>query len=169
MEAEIFKNCSGFTDEEIKVVAGLRCGLASVSCLLLCVVFGVLMILAVLNQLKKVDIRRPKVIVKLLSLYDTRPKVCDNVAKCLLIWLIAVSALYELFLALGIVNHFNPGSEVFCKVDGFLNQYLGSVQLLFTLGIMFIMFSKIIYMLESNRRLRLFLGKEVLLWGEVLL
>ena len=128
MEAEIFMNCSGFTDEEIKVVAGLRCGLASVSCTVLCLV---LVILAILNKLG-------------------RPRVCDNVEKRLLVWLIAVSALYELFLALGVVNYFNPGTtaEAFCEADGFLNQYLGSVQLLFTLGIIFIIFFKVI--LERN-------------------
>ena len=128
MEAKIFKNCSGFTDEEITEVANLRCGLASVSCIILFVVFGVLVILAILNKSNKVG----------------RPKVCDDVQKRLLVWLIAVSALYELFLALGIVNYFNPGSEAFCEADGLLNQYLGSVQLLFTLGISFIIFFKTI-------------------------
>ena len=130
MEAEIFKNCSGFTDEEITEVANLRCGLASFSCTVLCVVFGLLVILAALNKSNKVG----------------RPKVCDNVEKRLLVWLIAVSALYELFLALGVVNYFNPGTtaEAFCEADGFLNQYLGSVQLLFTLGIIFIIFFKTI-------------------------
>ena len=134
MEAEIFKNCSGFTDEEITEVANLRCGLASVSCIILFVVFGVLVILAILNKSNKVG----------------RPKVCDDVQKRLLVWLIAVSALYELFLALAVVNYFNPGTtaEAFCEADGFLNQYLGSVQLLFILGISFIIFFKVI--LERN-------------------
>ena len=68
--------------------------------------------------------------------------MCDNVEKRLLIGLTVVSTLYELFLALGVVNYFNPGTEVFCEADGFLNQYLGSVQLLFTLGIIFIIFFK---------------------------
>ena len=53
--------------------------------------------------------------------------MCDNVEKRLLIGLTVVSTLYELFLALGVVNYFNPGTEVFCEADGFLNQYLGSV------------------------------------------
>ena len=120
MEAEIFKNCSGFTDEEITEVANLRSGLASVSCIVLCVVIGVLVIL-----------NKPG-----------RPRVCDSVEKRLLFGLTVVSTLYELFLALGVVNYFNPGTEVFCEADGFLNQYLGSVQLLFTLGIIFIIFFK---------------------------
>ena len=131
MEAEIFKNCSGFTDVEITEVANLRCGLASFSCIVLYEVFGLLVILAVPNKSNTVE----------------RPKVCDKVEKRLLVGLIAVSALYELFLALGVVNYFNPGTttaEVFCIVDGFLNQYLGSVQLLFTLGIIFIIFFKAI-------------------------
>ena len=125
MEAEIFKNCSGFTDEEITEVANLRSGLASVSCIVLSVVLVVLVILAILNK-------------------PGRPKVYDNVEKRLLIGLTVVSTLYELFLALGVVNYFNPGTEVFCEADGFLNQYLGSVQLLFTLGIIFIIFFKAI-------------------------
>ena len=136
MEAEIFKNCSGFTDVEITEVANLRCGLASVSCIVLCVV---LVVLVILNK-------------------PGRLRVCDTVQKRLLIGLIAVSTLYELFLALGVVNYFNPGTEVFCEADGFLNQYLGSVQLLFTLGIILSSFSRPYVKATLRRRLRAVVG-----------
>lgn len=92
MEAEIFKNCSGFTDEEITEVANLRSGLASVSCIVLCVVIGVLVIL-----------NKPG-----------RPRVCDSVGKRLLFGLTVVTTLYELFLALGVVNYFNQAPR--CSV-----------------------------------------------------
>ena len=127
MEGEIFNNCSGFTDEQITEVANLRCGLASFSCLVLFVVFVSLVTLAILNKSNKFG----------------RPQVCDNVEKCLIIWLTAVSTLYELFLALGVMYYFSSSGESFCKVDGLLNQYFGSVQLLFTLGISLIMFFKV--------------------------
>ena len=121
MEAEIFKNCSGFTDEQIKLVADLRCSFASIACLGLIIVLVALVILAMLNK-------------------SIRNQMCKNVVQHLTIWLTAVTAIYELFLALSLIYYFNPSDEGFCKADGFMNQYFGSVQLIFTLAISFIVF-----------------------------
>ena len=68
--------------------------------------------------------------------------MCKNVVQRLTIWLTAVTAMYEFFLALSLVYYFNPTDEGFCKADGFMNQYFGSVQLIFTLAISFIVFVK---------------------------
>ena len=121
MEAEIFKNCSGFTDEQIKLVADLRCSFASIACLVLVIVLVALVILAMFNK-------------------SMRIQMCKNVIQRLTIWLTAVTAMYEFFLALGLIYYFNPSDEGFCKADGFMNQYFGSVQLIFTLAISFIVF-----------------------------
>ena len=143
MEDEIFKNCSGFTDEQITEVANLRCGLASSSCIVLSVLFVSLVTFALLNKSNKLR----------------RPQVCDNVEKRLVICLTAVSTLYEFFLALGILYYFNSSGEAFCKADGFLNQYFGSVQLLFALGISSIIFFKVILKKNTEKKLTCCCGK----------
>ena len=118
MEIEFFKNCSGFTDEQIKLVASLRCSCAFVACVLLIIV---LLALVIISKFK-------------------RTQLCRNVIQRLTIWLTAVTAVYEFILALSLVYYFIPLDEAFCKFDGFMNQYFGSVQLIFALAISFIVF-----------------------------
>ena len=113
-------NCSGFTDEEIKLVAGLRCGLASLACLVLIIV---LVALVIISKAK-------------------RTQLCGSVVRRLAIWLTAVTVVYEFVLALSLVNYFIPIDEAFCEFDGFMNQYFGSVQLVFALVISFIVFAQ---------------------------
>ena len=120
MEAGIFMNCSGFTDGEIKLVAGLRCGLASLACLVLIIV---LVALVIISKAK-------------------RTQLCGSVVRRLAIWLTAVTVVYEFVLALSLVNYFIPIDEAFCEFDGFMNQYFGSVQLVFALVISFIVFAQ---------------------------
>ena len=118
MEIEIFKNCSGFTDEQIKLVASLRCSCAFVACVVLIIV---LVALVIISKLKGTQL-------------------CRNVIQRLTIWLTVVTAVYEFILAINIVYYFIPLDEAFCKFDGFMNQYFGSVQLIFALVISFIVF-----------------------------
>ena len=113
MEVETFKNCSGFTDEQITAVALVRGITAGICGVVLLIVFVVLTILAILRK--------------------TRARVYGTVVKRLTTWLTANTVLYELTLALSLVYYFNPSNMAFCKADGFLTQYFGSVQLLFTL------------------------------------
>ena len=123
METDTFKNCSGFTDEQITAVALVRGITAGVCGAILLLVLVVLVILAI----------RPK----------SRNRVCGSVDKRLTIWLTAVTVLAELFLALSLVYYFNPSNVAFCKADGFLTQYFGSVQLLFTVWISVTLFFKV--------------------------
>ena len=123
METDTFKNCSGFTDEQITAVALARGITAGICGAILLLVLVVLVILAI----------RPK----------SRDRVCGSVDKRLTIWLTAVTVLAELFLALSLVYYFNPSNVAFCKADGFLTQYFGSVQLLFTVWISVTLFFKV--------------------------
>ena len=123
MERDTFKNCSGFTDEQVTAVALVRGITAGVCGGILLLVLVVLVILAI----------RPK----------SRDRMCGSVKKRLTIWLTAVTALAELFLALSLVYYFNPSNVAFCKADGFLTQYFGSVQLLFTLWISLTLFFEV--------------------------
>ena len=115
METNTFKNCSGFTDEQMTAVSCAR-GITAGVCggiLLYILVLVVLVILAILPQ--------------------SRDRVCGSVLKRLTIWLTAVTVLAELFQSLNLRYHFNPSDVAFCKADGFLTQYFGSVQLFFAL------------------------------------
>ena len=123
METDTFKNCSGFTDEQVTAVALARGITAGVCGGILLLVLVVLVILAI----------RP----------NSRDRMCGSVNKRLTIWLTAVTALAELFLALSLVYYFNPSNVAFCKADGFLTQYFGSVQLLFTLWTSLTLFFKV--------------------------
>ena len=60
--------------------------------------------------------------------------------KRLTIWLTAVTVLYKLILALNLKYYFNPSDVAFWVADGFLIQYVESVQVLITLGMSLIMF-----------------------------
>ena len=83
------------------------------------------------------------VLVILAILPQSRDRVCGSVKKRLTIWLTGVTILAELFQSLSFVYFFNtmdlpiPDShnKAFCQADGFLTQYFGTVQLLFTLWV----------------------------------
>ena len=123
MEVETFKNCSGFTDEQITAVALVRGITAGICGVVLLIVFVVLTILAILRK--------------------TRARVYGTVVKRLTTWLTANTVLYELTLALSLVYYFNPSNVTFCVADGFLIQYAGSVQVLLTLSLSFTVFFKV--------------------------
>ena len=123
MEAETFKNCSGFTDEQITAVALVRGITAGICGAVLLIVFVVLTILAILRK--------------------TRARVCGTVVKRLTTCLTANTVLYELTLALGLVYYFNPSNVTSCVADGFLTQYIGSVQILLTLSLSSTVFFKV--------------------------
>jgi len=72
-----------------------------------------------------------------------RHRVCGTVIKRLVVVLIAINVPYQLVLALHLVHYFHLEPENFCKVDGFLNQYLEGVEFLFTLAIALVLFLKL--------------------------
>ena len=117
-----FKNCSNLTDEEVRVIAVVRGVSAAVCCGILCVVLVALVILTIL----------PK----------SRKRLCGTVIKRLTFGTIAVSVPYQLNYAVHLV-HYYFRDDRFCKVNGFFNQYFGSVQLLFTLAVSLTLFFKI--------------------------
>ena len=108
------KNCSNFTNEETRVIALARGVSAAVCCGILSIVLVILVILAIL----------PK----------SRKRLCGTVIKRLTLGAIAVSVAYQLNFALHLVHYYYEDNG-YCKVNGFFNQYLGSVLLLFTLAI----------------------------------
>ena len=130
METDTFKNCSGFTDEQITAVALARSITAGICGAILLLVLVVLVILAI----------RPK----------SRDRVCGSVKKRLTIWLTAVTVLAELFQSLSLIYYFNPHNMAFCVADGFLTQYFGFVQLLFTLWLILKFFFKVSKATKSN-------------------
>ena len=119
---DTFKNCSSFTDEQIEVIAHVRGVSAGVCFAILSTVLVVLVILAI----------PPK----------TRNRLFGTVVKRLSFGLITVSVLYLLDLSLQLVHHYYY-DEKFCEVNGFFDQYLGALQLLFALGISLALFFKI--------------------------
>ena len=123
METDNFKNCSNFTEEEIKEVALARGVTASICGAILLLVFVVLVILAIW----------PK----------SRDRVSGYVKTRLTIWLTGVTVLAELFQSLSLAYYFEPHNMAFCQADGFLTQYFGSVQLLFTLWISLTLFFEV--------------------------
>ena len=131
MEAESFsfENCSGFiTYEQFTHVALVRRITAAICGAILLVVLVVLLTLAVL---KKVLCKK-----KLEKL-----KFCGTVVKRLTVWLTAATVPYQLVLAMHSQPDLFPHDV--CKTFGFLIQYCGSVQLLFTLGISMVLFFKV--------------------------
>ena len=123
MEERLFplKNCSGLTEEQLMAVAYARGITAATCCVILLMVLVVLLILAI------VDCQR----------------VCGTVVKRLAFGFTAANVLYEFTLALNLKYYFDPEDWRFCQADGFFDQYFGSVQLLFTLGICLVLFLKV--------------------------
>ena len=114
------KNCSNFTDEQVRAVALVRGITAAVCCFLL---FAVLVTIFILTK-------------------RDYQKVCGTVVKRLAVGFTVASVLQQLTLALSLKHHFNPDLE-FCEADGFFNQYFGSVHLFFTVGISLVLFLKV--------------------------
>ena len=112
------RNCSNFTDEQVRAVALVRGITAAVCCFLLFAVLVAIFILA------KVDYQ----------------KVCGTVVKRLAVGFTVASVLQQFTLALSLKRHFDPDLEEFCEADGFFNQYFGSVWQLFTVGISLVLF-----------------------------
>ena len=129
MEAEIFRNCSGFTDEQMAAVALVRGVTSAVCCTVLSVVLVALVILA--------------------KFYYQR--ICGTIVKRLTVGLIASDLLYQLSLALQLKYFYDPLDVKFCEANTFIDQSLGSVQLLFILGISLVLFIKILKVTTSWR------------------
>ena len=80
-------------------------------------------------------------------------KVYGTVVKRLAIGLTAAGALFQLILALHLKYYFDPHDTTFCTVDAFFDQYLASVQLLFTLGIIVALFFEVLYLTTSLKHI----------------
>ena len=112
MEWNAFKNCTGFTDEQVTVlvlVRGIVATVCSAVLLTLLFVFGIL------------------------AKYHYQ-KVCGTVVKCLTIGYTAATVPYLIF------NAIPEKDGKFCIADGFFEQYLGSYEILFTLAISVVLF-----------------------------
>jgi len=126
-----FKNCSNFTDEETRSIALVRGVSAAVGC-------G---ILSFLLMALVVGANAPK----------SRKRLYGTLIKRLTFGTIAVSAAHQLIFALHLVHYYYQDYR-YCKVNGFFNQYFGSVLLLFVLEINLIMFFKIMWKAVSSWR-----------------
>ena len=116
MEWSEFRNCSGFSDEQITTIVLTRGIMAALCC---AVLFTVLILLATCAKC-------------------SFEKVCGTVVKRLVVGLTVATLLYQLFLA---IPEIKGG---FCQVDGFLEQYFGSIMIYFILTISLVLFSKVI-------------------------
>jgi len=114
LQLNAFKNCSNFTDEETRSIALVRGVSAAVGCGILSFVLMTLVVGA----------KPPK----------SRKRLCGTVIKRLTFGAIAVSVAYQLILALHLVHYYYRDNR-YCKVNGFFNQYFGSVLLLFVLEV----------------------------------
>ena len=115
-----FQHCYNFTDEEITAIALAR-GITAAVCAVAS--FSALVILALVNC------------------YHHR--AYETVVKHLVAGYTAVNVPYQLVLSLHLIHYFQPEQEDFCKADGFLNQYFGSVEFLFVLAISLVLFLKL--------------------------
>jgi len=115
-----FKNCSNFTEGEITAIAlarGITAGVCAVTS------FVAIVLLVLMNCY--------------------RHRVYETVVKRLVAGYIAVNLPYQLVLALHLIHYCHPDQKNFCKADGFLNQYLESVEFLFMLAIGLALFLKL--------------------------
>lgn len=115
-EWSAFKNCTGFTDEQVTVIALVRGTVAAVCC---AVLFTLLVVLGILAKCYF-------------------QKVCGTVVKRLTIGLTVATVPYLLF------NAIPERESKFCIADGFFEQYFGSYEILFTLAISMVLFLKIL-------------------------
>ena len=122
-----FKNCSNFTDEQLTAIALFRGATAAACCVILFLVLVTLLVLA--------------------RFYYQR--VCGSVLKHLTLGFTATNVLYQLVLALHLQYYLNPHDLKFCEADAFLDQYVGSVLLLFMLEIALFLFFKVLHVSTS--------------------
>jgi len=120
--ADSFKNCSGFTDGELKGLALYR-GITSI---ILCVSLFI-MLVSILISAKCCCFRT----------------LCGTFLKRFAIGLTAVSMLCLLFYAMQMNNFVDLQDQKFCEAVGFLVMYTGSVQLLLTVGTSLVFFIKV--------------------------
>jgi len=120
--ADSFKNCSGFTDGELKGLALYR-GITSI---ILCVSLFI-MLVSILISAKCCCFRT----------------LCGTFLKRFAIGLTAVSMLCLLFYATQMNNFVDLQDQKFCEAVGFLVMYTGSVQLLLTVGTSLVFFIKV--------------------------
>ena len=116
MDWNAFKNCTGFTDEQVTVlvlVRGIVATVCSAVLLTLLFVFGIL------------------------AKYHYQ-KVCGTVVKRLTIGFTAATVPYL------ILNAIPEKDGKFCIADGFFEQYFGSYEILFTLAISVVLFLKVL-------------------------
>ena len=106
MELEMFKNCSGFTDEELAAVALIRGITSVVCCSVLSVVFVALMILA--------------------KFYYQR--ICGTMVKRLTLGLLAANMLNILSFALQLKYFYDPQDVKFCEANAFIAQFSGKYE-----------------------------------------
>ena len=129
MEAEIFRNCSGFTDEQMAAVALVRGVTSAVCCTVLSVVLVALVILA--------------------KFYYQR--ICGTIVKRLTIGLLASNVLNQLSFALQLKYFYDPQDVKFCVANAFIAQTMGSIELLFILALSVVLFIKILKVTTSWR------------------
>ena len=118
----LFKNCSGLSDQQITVGALAR-GITPAICgIVLCVV------LVAMITFSKCYYQR----------------ICGTFLKQVAIVLTASSAVYLLVLSLNLVHYYHPQVQDFCAAIGFLIQYFGTLLIVLMLGIIFVLFFKIL-------------------------
>ena len=124
-----FKNCSGFNDQQFETIALVRGFTAGTLCAIVSVVLVALVVLAKFCY----------------------QRVCGTAIKRLTIGLTAINVMHQLFLALHIEYYYHPELVKFCKAAGFLDLYLGTVQLYLALGIFLILFFKVLKVTTSRQ------------------
>ena len=118
----LYKNCSGFSDQQITEAALARGITAAICGTIMCIVLVALTALAVCYY----------------------QRVCGTFIKQVTLVLAASSAVYLLVLSLNLVQYFHPQVQHFCAANGFLIQYFGFLLILFVLGIILVLFFKIL-------------------------
>ena len=116
MEWSEFRNCSGFSNKQVTAIILTRGVMAALCCVVL------FMALILLATCAKCSFK----------------KVCGTVVKRLVIGLAVATLLYQLFHAIPEVK------GGFCKVDGFFEQYFGSIMVAFILTISLVLFFKVL-------------------------
>ena len=129
MDVEIFKICSGLTDEELAALALVRDITSAVCCSVLSVVLVTLVILTKFNT----------------------QRICGTFLKRFTIGLLPFTALLEFTFALQLKYFYDPQDVRFCEATAFVVQVLLSIHLLFALAISLIWFVKILKVATSLR------------------
>ena len=123
-----FENCSVLTPEQLTAVALTRAVTATVCSIILLTVLTVLVICA------KWFFQR----------------VCGTTVKRLAIGLTVTTVIYQINLVLHLKHYYLPSGGEYCVVFGFLDQYIGCVRLLLTLGTGVVLFCKVVKVSTSS-------------------